>query len=33
MELPLTVKEAVNKDDAEEMLKQLTEAGATAELK
>ena len=30
---PNTLKEAVNKGDAEEMLKQLTEAGATAELK
>ena len=28
-----TLKEAVKKADAEEMLKQLTEAGATAELK
>ena len=33
MELLTTVKEGVKKDDAEEMLKQLTEAGATAELK
>jgi len=30
---PSTVKEAASKDDAEAMLKQLTEAGATAELK
>ena len=30
---PDTLKEAVKKADAEEMLKQLTEAGATAELK
>jgi large subunit ribosomal protein L7/L12 len=30
---PNTLKEAVKKADAEEMLKQLTEAGATAELK
>ncbi len=30
---PNTLKEAVKKPDAEEMLKQLTEAGATAELK
>ena len=30
---PNTIKEAVKKADAEEMLKQLTEAGATAELK
>ena len=30
---PNTLKEAVNKADAEEMLKQLTEAGASAELK
>ena len=30
---PNTLKEAVKKTDAEEMLKQLTEAGATAELK
>ena len=30
---PNTLKEAVKKDDAEEMLKQLTEAGASAELK
>ena len=30
---PNTLKEAVEKADAEEMLKQLTEAGATAELK
>ena len=30
---PNTLKEAVKKVDAEEMLKQLTEAGATAELK
>ena len=30
---PKTVKEGVNKADAESMLKQLTEAGATAEIK
>ena len=30
---PNTLKDAVKKADAEEMLKQLTEAGATAELK
>ena len=30
---PNTLKEAVKKADAEDMLKQLTEAGATAELK
>jgi large subunit ribosomal protein L7/L12 len=30
---PNTLKEAVKKEDAEEMVKQLTEAGATAELK
>ena len=30
---PNTLKEAVKKADADEMLKQLTEAGATAELK
>ena len=30
---PNTLKEAVKRADAEEMLKQLTEAGATAELK
>ena len=30
---PNTLKEAVKKAEAEEMLKQLTEAGATAELK
>src|SRR6056300_357676 len=30
---PNTLKEGVNKADAEEMLKQLTEAGASAELK
>jgi large subunit ribosomal protein L7/L12 len=30
---PNTLKEAVKKADAEEMLQQLTEAGATAELK
>ena len=30
---PNTLKESVNKADAEEMLKQLTEAGASAELK
>ena len=30
---PNTVKEGVKKLDAEEMLKQLTEAGATGELK
>ena len=30
---PSTVKEGAKKDDAEAMLKQLTEAGATAELK
>ena len=30
---PNTLKEAVKKADAEEMLKQFTEAGATAELK
>ena len=30
---PNTLKEAVKKADAEEMLKQLTEAGATEELK
>ena len=30
---PSTVKECASKDDAEAMLKQLTEAGATAELK
>ena len=30
---PSTVKEGASKDDAEAMLKQLTEAGATAELK
>ena len=30
---PKTIKEAVNKEEADEMVKQLTEAGATAELK
>ena len=30
---PNTLKEGVKKEEAEEMLKQLTEAGATAELK
>ena len=30
---PNTLKEGVNKEEAEEMLKQLSEAGATAELK
>ena len=30
---PSTVKEGANKDDAESMVAQLTEAGATAELK
>ena len=30
---PTTVKEGANKDDAEAIVKQLTEAGATAELK
>ena len=30
---PSTVKEGASKDDAEAMLAQLTEAGATAELK
>ena len=30
---PNTVKEGIKKPDAEEMLKQLTEAGATCELK
>ncbi|MFQ5756531.1 MAG: 50S ribosomal protein L7/L12 [Acidiferrobacterales bacterium] len=30
---PTTVKEAVNKEEAEELKKQLEEAGATAELK
>ena len=30
---PNTLKEAVKKEEAEEMLKQLSEAGATAELK
>ena len=30
---PNTLKEAVKKEEAEEMLKQLTDAGATAELK
>jgi len=30
---PSTVKEGASKDDAEAMLKQLTEAGVTAELK
>ena len=30
---PYTLKEAVKKEEAEEMLKQLTDAGATAELK
>ena len=30
---PNTLKEGVKKDEAEEMLKQLSEAGATAELK
>lgn len=30
---PKTVKEAVSKDDSEKMKKQLTEAGATVELK
>ena len=30
---PTTVKEAASKDDAEAIVKQLTEAGATAELK
>jgi large subunit ribosomal protein L7/L12 len=30
---PNTLKEAVKKEEAEEMVKQLTEAGATAELK
>ena len=32
-ECPKTVKEAVSKADAEEMKKQLEEAGATVELK
>lgn len=31
--VPATVKEAATKDEAEEVVKQLTEAGATAELK
>lgn len=31
--VPATVKEGVSKDDAEEMKKQLEEAGATVELK
>ena len=30
---PTTVKEGAKKDDAEAIVKQLTEAGATAELK
>ena len=30
---PKTIKEAVKKQEADEMVKQLTEAGATAELK
>jgi large subunit ribosomal protein L7/L12 len=30
---PSTVKEGASKDDAEAMVTQLTEAGATAELK
>ena len=30
---PSTVKEGASKDDAEEIVKQLTEAGATTELK
>jgi large subunit ribosomal protein L7/L12 len=30
---PITVKEGAKKDDAEAIVKQLTEAGATAELK
>jgi large subunit ribosomal protein L7/L12 len=30
---PVTVKEAVSKDEAEEIKKQLEESGATAELK
>ena len=30
---PNTLKESVKKEEAEEMVKQLTEAGATAELK
>ena len=30
---PNTLKEGVKKEEAEEMLKQLSEAGATAELK
>jgi large subunit ribosomal protein L7/L12 len=30
---PNTLKEGVNKEEAEEMVKQLSEAGATAELK
>ena len=30
---PNTLKECVKKEEAEEMLKQLSEAGATAELK
>lgn len=30
---PATVKEGVSKEEAEDMVKQLTEAGATAELK
>ena len=30
---PSTVKEGASKDDADEIVKQLTEAGATAELK
>ena len=30
---PKTIKEAVKKEEADEMVKQLTEAGATAELK
>ncbi len=30
---PSTVKEGASKDDAEAMVAQLTEAGATAELK
>ncbi len=31
--VPATVKEAVSKEDAEEAVKQLTEAGAVAEIK
>jgi large subunit ribosomal protein L7/L12 len=30
---PTTIKEAVSKDEAEELKKQLEEAGATVELK